>query len=256
MENDVMAAAQGGQFSLRPPQLGFYADPTLAEAGLFQPAAAGQPVAQVWQGPQSLVVPASYKRYASLAPVREQFAAAGCPVFMRKSGGGLVPQGPGILNLSLAWSTDRTLGEAAEGVYHQLCGVLSGALADSGVATHFQAVEGSFCDGRFNLACGEGEQARKIAGTAQYWQAIPGQPVGEPRRHVVLAHAVLLVDCDLDAVHRLANQFEAAIGSGRLYQAAKTVSVAQMLTRRNDRLVDNIARALLRAVAASGVDAA
>lgn len=245
MKHAIPAALSGGPFTFPFGRCCFYPDPTMAEAGLFAPAAAGSAVAQLWHAPLSLVVPASYKRFERLAAVRAQFAGRGCPVFLRQSGGGLVPQGPGILNLSLSYRTDRSLGEAAEGFYHHLCGVLSGALAELGVMTGWQAVAGSFCDGRFNLACGEGEAARKIAGTAQYWQAIPGQPVSGPRRHVVLAHAVLLVDSDLTAAHRLANQFEAALGSGRYYQAEKTVSVAQMLPRPHPQLREAVIDALI-----------
>ncbi|MEA9391194.1 lipoate--protein ligase family protein [Acerihabitans sp. TG2] len=223
------AAVERGLFTLPRGRLVFCPDPTQAEGDLFERAITGAAVAQLWHAPQSLVVPASYKRFAQLAQVSQQFADAGCPVFLRKSGGGLVPQGPGIINLSLAYPLARTLGDAAEGVYQQLCGLLIHALENLGVTTGLQAVAGSFCDGRFNLACGKGSAARKIAGTAQYWHAIPRQTDDGPRRHVVLAHAVLLVDCDLALAHRYANQFEAALGSGRDYQASKTVSVAQML---------------------------
>jgi lipoate-protein ligase A len=102
-----------------------------------------------------------------------------------------VPQGPGIVNLSLAWPVYHSLGEAAEPIYLFLCGLLQRTLASFGVASHCRAVSGSFCDGRYNLACGEGEQVRKIAGTAQYWR-----PMAEGRGHVVLAHAVVLLDAD------------------------------------------------------------
>ncbi len=244
MKKNVQVAGDG-PFMLPHGRLLFCADPTEAEDGLFPLAAAGHKVAQLWYGPQSLVVPSSYRRFSSLESVREQFAAAGCPVFLRKSGGGLVPQGPGIINLSLAYPIARTLGEAAEEVYRHLCAILSDALAELGVVTGWQAVEGSFCDGRFNLACGEGQQARKIAGTAQYWRAIPDSDADAPRRHVVLAHAVLLVDCDLAAAHRQANQFEAALGSGRFYQASKTVSVAQRLSARHPYLRDEVVDALI-----------
>ena len=180
--------------------------------------------------------------------MQAEFAAAGCPVWLRRSGGGLVPQGPGILNLSLVYPMARTLGEAAEEIYQHLCSILSSALAELGVTTGWQAVEGSFCDGRFNLACGEGEQARKIAGTAQYWQSVPGQAADAPRRHVVLAQAVLLVDCNLVAAHRYANQFESALESGRHYQAGKTVSVAQQVADAGPDLQQRVIAALHRAI--------
>lgn len=242
------AATRGGLFSLPQSRLTFCADPTQAEAGLHARAAAGEAVALLWYSPPSLVVPGSYRRFDQLDAVRAQFADAGCPVFLRKSGGGLVPQGPGIVNLSLAYPMWRTLGEAAEEVYQHLCGILSAALADLGVATGWQAVEGSFCDGRYNLACGEGAEARKIAGTAQYWQAVAGQPAEGTRCHVVLAHAVLLVDTDLALAHQRANQFEAALGSGRYYQASKTVSVQQMLPEADMHLREEVIDALLAAI--------
>ena len=47
--------------------------------------------------------------------------------------------------------------------------------------------------------------------------------------HVVLAHAVILIDADLSAAHQAANAFEAQLGSGRVYRADKTVTLAQLL---------------------------
>ncbi|TLV14668.1 lipoate--protein ligase family protein [Klebsiella indica] len=201
----------------------YCADPTLAEQPLLDRARAGDAVAQLWQAPRGFVVPGSYRKFAALSTVSEQFSRRGWPIWLRRSGGGLVPQGPGIINLSLAWPLYQPLGEAAEPVYLFLCALLQRTLASFGVASHFQAVSGSFCDGRYNLACGEGEHARKIAGTAQYWRPMPGG-----KGHVVLAHAVILLDADLQAAHLAANAFEARLGSGRIYRADKTVTLAEL----------------------------
>ena len=250
---DQSVGETGGRFSLPPTRLTFCPDPTLAEDGLYARAADGEAVALLWHSPQSLVVPGNYKRFARLEAVSAEFASAGCPVFLRRSGGGLVPQGPGIINISLAYPMWRTLGEAAGEVYEHLCAILSDALGDMGVPTGWQAVEGSFCDGRYNLACGEGEGARKIAGTAQYWRSVANQPADGPRCHVVLAHAVLLVDVDLTMAHQYANRFEAALGSGRFYQVAKTVSVAEMLSDADRHLRDETVDALAAAIGRAGV---
>ncbi|ESM71679.1 lipoate-protein ligase A [Klebsiella variicola] len=204
--------------------LQFCEDPTQAEQPLFAKACAGEAVAQLWQAPQGFVVPGSYRQFADLPAASAHFAARGWPVWLRRSGGGLVPQGPGIINLSLAWPVQQSLGEAAEPIYHSLCAVLQRTLARFGVASHARAVNGSFCDGRYNLACGEGEAARKIVGTAQYWR-----PLTAGRGHVVLAHAVILIDADLTAAHQAANAFEAQLGSERVYCADKTVTLAQRL---------------------------
>ncbi|MDU7297572.1 MAG: hypothetical protein E7L38_24480 [Klebsiella pneumoniae] len=83
--------------------LQFCEDPTQAEQPLFAKASAGEAVAQLWQAPQGLVVPGSYRQFTDLPAVSAHFAARGWPVWLRRSGGGLVPQGPGIINLSLAW---------------------------------------------------------------------------------------------------------------------------------------------------------
>ncbi|MGO4332451.1 lipoyl protein ligase domain-containing protein [Cupriavidus sp. M-11] len=204
-------------------------DPLRAEQAMLEQAAAGRWLAHLWQAPVSLVVPRSYLRHAQLEAGRSAFAARGCPVWLRLSGGGLVPQGPGILNLSLAYPVRGGAGTHAEAVYLHLCEVLAGALSQLGLRTHWQAVDGSFCDGRFNLAWGPAADARKIAGTAQYWRRVAG--AADASLHVVLAHAVLLVSADPEEINQRANAFEAAIGSGRQYRADKVVSVAGALAQ-------------------------
>jgi lipoate-protein ligase A len=203
-------------------------DPMQAEEALLKRAASGDAVAHIWEAPVSLIVPRSYQRYAPLADARAEFARRGCPVWLRLSGGGLVPQGPGILNLSLAYPVRATMGARSEAVYLHLCRILADALESFGVLAHWQAVEGSFCDGRFNLAWGPGDDARKIAGTAQYWRRVP-QAVAEEPLYAVLAHAVLLVDADPIEINERANAFETMIGSGRRYEELKVVTVAQAL---------------------------
>ncbi|GHK50322.1 hypothetical protein KPZU09_00580 [Klebsiella pneumoniae] len=71
--------------------LQFCEDPTRAEQPLFAKASAGEAVAQLWQAPQGLVVPGSYRQFTDLPAVSAHFAARGWPVWLRRSGGGLVP---------------------------------------------------------------------------------------------------------------------------------------------------------------------
>src|SRR5690625_2580013 len=100
---------------------------------------------------------------------------------------------------------------------------MSGVLAQFGVASHTQAVEGSFCDGRFNLAWGEHPDVRKIAGTAQLWRRLR-KPDGEPVQ-VVLVHGLLLVAVDIEQVTRQANALEQALGHTRRYLPERGVSL-------------------------------
>lgn len=178
--------------------------------------ASGRPRALLWQGAQGFVVPRSYRRHARLDAVRERFAGEGWPVWLRRSGGGLVPQGPGLANLSLLYPIDDQPGRVIDDVYRHLSGVLARALAGLGIDATARSVEGSFCDGRYNLAAA----GRKIAGTAQYWRR-----AGE--RRAVLAHALLLVDADVRTLTLRANDFEQALGSARRYDAGTMTTVAR-----------------------------
>lgn len=206
------------------------ADPLQGELALLDHATARGPVAQLWEAPQALVIPRSYLRAPGIEAARAAFAREGCPVWLRMSGGGLVPQGPGILNISLAYLVPRGAASWMEPAYIHLCEVLGDGLRAVGVDTHWQAVEGSFCDGRYNLAWGPADDPRKIAGTAQYWRRAPAAVQNpEGQRHIVLAHAVLLVSADPVEINARANAFEAAIGSGRRYDPAKVVSVREAL---------------------------
>ncbi len=83
-------------------------------------------------------------------------------------------------------------------------------------------MSGSFCDGRYNLACGEGAEARKIVGTAQYWR-----PLAAGGGHVVLAHAVILIDADLSAAH------QAATPSKRSSAASGSIALTRPLLSRS-----------------------
>ncbi|CCM87052.1 Lipoate-protein ligase A [Klebsiella pneumoniae subsp. pneumoniae ST258-K28BO] len=57
--------------------LQFCEDPTQAEQPLFAKASAGEAVAQLWQAPQGLVVPGSYRQFTDLPAVSAHFAARG-----------------------------------------------------------------------------------------------------------------------------------------------------------------------------------
>lgn len=202
---ELMAAPLPGE----PPELDWLAD-----------ALAGRARAVWWSAPPGLVAPLSYRRHAALDAACADFAAKGWPVRLRRSGGGVVPQGPGIAHLSLAYPVCGAPAEHMESAYRHLCGVLGAALARLGIAAHAAEVAGSFCDGRWNLAVARGGVVRKIAGTAQYWKR-----TGD--RHAVLAHALLLVDADTEALTGRANDFETALASGRRYEPGAVTSVAR-----------------------------
>ena len=166
--------------------------------------------AHFWQAPVGWVVP---KRYV----VDAHEVAGPAPHFqVRASGGGLVPQGPGIWNLSLVWPVDDSSKLEIGSIYRRFCSRLADGLKELGIFAEPGLVNGSFCDGRFNLAV----HGRKLVGTAQAWKRIQ-------TRQVVLAHAVILVNVDTVSLAYSANEFEASIGSDVRYNANAITCVAQ-----------------------------
>ncbi|CAD5366300.1 Lipoate-protein ligase A [Rubrivivax sp. A210] len=179
-------------------------------------ARSGRASAQLWRGRQGLVVPRSYTALPGWVHACQAGAARGWPVQVRGSGGGIVPQGPGVINLSLAWRAGSSTPQGTDAVYAALCQGLAAALARLGIASDTQAVQGSFCDGRYNLAVG----GRKLVGTAQAWKRVEGVPV-------VLAHALILAGGDAAALSERANEFEIDAGSPRRYRGDAVTTVAR-----------------------------
>lgn len=212
-------------------------------------AATGRAAAHLWQGAPGLTVP----RHCTTAPGWIE-ASRRHTVHVRASGGGVVPQGPGVLALSLIWRADAGAPTASDAVYAELCARLAAGLLRLGIVATPQAVAGSFCDGRFNLAV----DGRKIAGSAQSWRRIGGHMI-------VLAHAVIIATADPHALTDAANAFERDLGRGRYYRADALTSVAHAWQARHGQrapadleaqLAAAIAESFARVVVPAEADAA
>ncbi|MBV6273137.1 lipoate--protein ligase family protein [Alcaligenaceae bacterium CGII-47] len=190
------------------------------DSDLIPLAARHGPVARIWMTNTGLIVPRTYTRWPHFEDVCAAFAKNGWPITVRLSGGGVVPQGPGILNLSLAFPAQGRPMDHSEAAYLLICRIIQTALMTFGIETHAQAVEGSFCDGRFNLAVDE--PARKVAGTAQVWRQIPAGPASA---QVGLVHALILAHVNPDLLTEQANRLEAALGNPRRYLASRIASL-------------------------------
>lgn len=159
----------------------------------------------IWRpSDRALVMPRSLARGRRVELIGRQL---GYPVVIRDSGGDVVPQLPGVLNVALSFAIPQQPGRpfSVDSGYDILCQPLSRWLRDQGLAADIGAVAGAFCDGRFNVTVG----GRKIAGTAQRWRHV------DATRKAVLAHAVLLVDPDLSEMVRITNGFYRLCGINR-----------------------------------------
>lgn len=147
-----------------------------------------------------LVTTVRESRMPGFEKARQVLAAQGWPIVVRCTGGSCVPQGEGVLNLSIIHPKVR--GWHLEDGYRLLCELMQELLAEYGLDATTGEVPGSFCDGRFNLQVG----GKKLVGTAQRWAG------GSRDCAAVLAHACLLVDLDLveatekiNSLYRLCN---------------------------------------------------
>ncbi|MEM1236882.1 MAG: hypothetical protein AAGI10_07930 [Pseudomonadota bacterium] len=127
-----------------------------------------------------LVCPRAYESRAGFAQALERSAGRGWPLALRPTGGGTVPQGPGIDNIAVAFHPAE--GATITSVYRDLTEALRAGLGPDGAALLPGDTPGSFCDGTWNLSYG----GQKIVGTAQRWRPRKGK---KPR---VLAHAVIV----------------------------------------------------------------
>lgn len=110
------------------------------------------------------------------------------PVTIRQTGGTVVPQGPGTLNISIL---SRYIAHPGiRETYKAVCRALSDGFATMGLETTLGARPGSFCDGDFNLL----HKGRKLVGTAQRWA------MGSDGSAICLHHCVVLTGGAPDAL--------------------------------------------------------
>ncbi len=158
-----------------------------------------QPAVLLWSsGTPSLVLPAALMRIPQVQDVAVQAERAGIPVVTRRSGGGIVPQGSGTLNLAMVLPAPP--GFQLEDGYRLICNALTEALTRFDIRSTTGAREHAFCDGMWNVLV----EGRKLAGTAQRWRSAGSGPI-------VLAHAAILVSrpdpehwAMMDQLHRAA----------------------------------------------------
>ncbi|WP_271407797.1 lipoyl protein ligase domain-containing protein [Pseudomonas sp. Q1-7] len=148
----------------------------------------------------ALVMPQRLSRLVGFAVAEPRCAELGWPVALRDSGGEPVPQSPAVLNVALAYALPPRESELTriENAYLRLCQPMLDWLAGMGLEGGLGEVDGAFCDGRYNVTLA----ARKLVGTAQRWRRRR-----EDGRHVVLAHAAVLMEDQREPMVEVVNAF-------------------------------------------------
>jgi len=150
----------------------------------------------LWRSQPCLVVSQLDSRLPTFHLAQLQLQKEGWPISMRRSGGSAFPQGPGILNVTVITEADNEFAGTIEEGYRWFCGRCEQGLSELGIESTTASVEGSFCDGRYNLTVA----GKKLAGTSQRWS----RRDGKVRK---LFHCGLLMDIDKQAVCTAVNHF-------------------------------------------------
>lgn len=209
-----------------------------AEMTMLAEVAAGRagPSAFLWEAKApGLVLPERFTRDARFADAAARCAAAGWPVTARRTGGGITPQGPGVLNLALAFTVAPGRARTIRDSYAAICTPLVEALGALGVTAEAAPVTGSFCDGADNLAVA----GRKIVGTAQRW-----------RGTACLAHALILTEIDLPPAVAAVQRLSDGLGHADRFEVAMHCRLADLLACRD--VTDTAAWHIRQAVTARG----
>ncbi|MEH6628183.1 MAG: lipoate--protein ligase family protein [Motiliproteus sp.] len=197
---------------------------------------------RIWRCHRAMVVPTSISKKPGFARASQALADQGWPVIIRKTGGDLVPQSPGLLNVSFAFRQKRERGSIHE-TYQALCRPLITAFNKLGIDAYSASVPGAFCDGEYNLVV----EGQKLAGTAQRWRRISSSH-GENGGFAVLVHAVILCRDELPQLWRAANDFYRHCGIDQYVEYTKHVSVSDLLPESqvfsNDAFISTISKAI------------
>jgi lipoate-protein ligase A len=194
------------------------------ELALFDRVAAGaiRSGAVFWRSERAIVAPRSAERQSGFAQAAEAMARRGWPVVLRATGGDVVPQSAGLLNIAFSFRAEPSPDFGVNAAYRLFCGPLVEALARLGVDASCGKVPGALCDGDFNLVV----DGRKLAGTAQRWRRLGGADRGGV---AILAEAAILVDADLATLVGAANEFYHRLDVPRRIAAERHVTLAQLL---------------------------
>ena len=170
-----------------------------------------------WQSALGLCVTRKEHRLPHFAKARANLAIKGHELATRRSGGTVVPQGHGILNITqLSLHTGpRNIG----GSYMRFCENMQARFKALGFETEIGPVTGSYCDGDYNLIL----DGKKLAGTSQRWVK------GPDKAFITLNHAVILVTENGQAATQRVNDFHAIADGPDLakppYDTASSISL-------------------------------
>ncbi len=205
----------------------------------------GEGTLRAWCSGPGICVPATYQHAPGLAAACATMEQRGYPVVIRRSGGGCVPQGPGIVNL--VWIPDSKIPcYGVDDLYRCFARALIDGLAATDIAAAHHSPARAWCPGRYDIS----SRGRKLVGIAQRRSS-----ASNTRQ---LVHAAIFVDGDVDSWFAEMTRFLCM--TGRPEQpaagAATTITIeagqsSAEASRLADTLVSTAARSLVSAATAA-----
>ncbi|MEM9435783.1 MAG: hypothetical protein AAGA15_01980 [Pseudomonadota bacterium] len=175
--------------------------------------------AALWQaGEQCLVAPR-----AMAAQLRSGLAGSaqdGWPCIFRPTGGDVTPQGPGVLSLTYCFRQSKSAANPISAAYERVCDKVLAALGSLGISGTTGAVEGSYCDGDFNVVV----DGLKFAGTAQRMTPV----VGSPDEWAVLGQAMMILQGEETEIIDAINALYAGAGMAKRVRTGVNVTLGDL----------------------------
>jgi len=194
---------------------------------------AGAPGSWAWTCANGLSVPASALRLENFAAAAERSHIRGWPVVVRCTGGGCVPQGPGILNFGVM--THSSL--SADHLYARFAQSIIDATARFGARSSIFTPEGAWCEGRYDLSIAR----RKFCGLSQR------RSVGTHLRPAFI-HAAIFLCPDLDTAFTAMRRFLTEAGAKSAPDRQAATSLAAHLEAPNARLAEQLTGSLSQCI--------
>ena len=187
------------------------------------------PIHYGWVPEDSLSISRSEARRVGL----DELGYAAEPVAVRATGGTVVPQGAGTMNVTLFTRHRRHPG--IRPFYEAWCEALREGFAEIGMKTTVGPCEGSFCDGDYNILL----DGKKLAGTAQRWStARDGSSLGHHHAVIMLGGDPGTLCARVDALYRAAGLPDRADANVHSDATLDIDAVRRALRGPLDRLLD------------------
>ncbi len=171
----------------------------------------------LWQAKPSLVVSKLDSNLKTFEIAKLFTESQGMPVSIRQSGGSGVIQNDQVINISRIYIQDDPI--SIEQSYLTMCQPVLNVLKALGIEAYLDSVEGSFCDGVYNIVY----QGKKLAGTSQRWLSIP-----KSKAKVILEHMVIVLKQNYKSTTKILNDFYRIAGSDQYFKDSVIISLEEI----------------------------